>query len=109
MKQPQSVSRGMPSRGAQWAIAACVSFAASSAFGAGIKELSGSSCHAQPRYACPEAKDCPADARVFLGAATEKKSGRRFFLDFPCDLKSDEKVAFILNLHGAGSIGNWER
>jgi pimeloyl-ACP methyl ester carboxylesterase len=72
-------------------------------------EILGSPCNAQPHYACPDAKDCPAEARLFLGAATEKKSGRKFFLDYPCDLKSGEKVAFILNLHGAGSIGNWQR
>jgi len=72
-------------------------------------EMAGSVCHAQPRYACPEAKDCPADARVFLGGATEPKSGRKYFLDYPCDLKKNEKVTFILNLHGAGSIGNWQR
>lgn len=79
------------------------------AFGAARTEILGSACTAQPRYACPDATNCPADARTFLGASTEKKSGRKFFLDFPCDLKKDEKVAFILNLHGAGSIGNWQR
>jgi pimeloyl-ACP methyl ester carboxylesterase len=69
----------------------------------------GSVCEAPPRYACPDAKNCPAEARVFLGAATEKQSGRKYFLDYPCDLKPGEKVALILNLHGAGSIGNWQR
>jgi poly(3-hydroxybutyrate) depolymerase len=44
-----------------------------------------------------------------LGDATEPKTGRKFFLDYPCDLKPGEKVVFILNLHGAGSIGNWQR
>jgi hypothetical protein len=72
-------------------------------------DILGSACHAPPRYACPDAKNCDATARTFLGAATEKKSGRKFFLDYPCDLKPGEKVAFILNLHGAGSIGNWQR
>jgi poly(3-hydroxybutyrate) depolymerase len=90
-------------------VAAGLVFTSSIALGAPVAELLGSPCTAQPRYACPDAKDCPADARTFLGAATEKKSGRKFFLDFPCDLKKGEKVAFILNLHGAGSIGNWQR
>jgi pimeloyl-ACP methyl ester carboxylesterase len=80
-----------------------------SASAQGRAEMAGSVCHAQPRYACPNAKDCPADARVFLGGATEPKSGRKYFLDYPCDLKPDEKVSFILNLHGGGSIGNWQR
>ena len=39
------------------------------------------------------------------GNALDPKTGRRFFLDYPCDLKPGEKVVFILNIHGAGSIG----
>lgn len=72
-------------------------------------EIAGSVCHAPPRYACPDAKSCDATSRTFLGAATDKKSGRHYFLDYPCDLKAHEKVTLILNLHGAGSIGNWQR
>jgi poly(3-hydroxybutyrate) depolymerase len=68
-----------------------------------------SNCNVQPRYACPEAKDCPAYARTFLGDATEFKTQRTFYLDYPCDLKPGEKVNFVLNLHGAGSIGSWQR
>src|SRR5262245_17982044 len=41
--------------------------------------------------------------------ATEPKSGRQFFLEYPCDLKPGEKVTFVLNLHGAGSSGSWQR
>jgi pimeloyl-ACP methyl ester carboxylesterase len=83
--------------------------ASTSVFAAVRSELLGSPCDAKPHYACPDAKDCPAQDRLFLGAATEPKSGRKFFLDYPCDLKVGEKVVFILNLHGAGSIGNWQR
>ena len=72
-------------------------------------EMAGSVCHAPPRYACPDAKNCDAASRTYLGAATERKSGRHYFLDYPCDLKTGEKVTLILNLHGAGSIGNWQR
>jgi hypothetical protein len=39
----------------------------------------------------------------------ETRSGRKFFLDYPCDLKPGEKVTFVLSLHGGGSIGNWQR
>ncbi|HVY90292.1 MAG TPA: alpha/beta hydrolase [Hyphomonadaceae bacterium] len=74
-----------------------------------VKTLLHSPCAAKPRYACPDAKNCDQDAKTFLGAATEPKTQRAFFLDFPCDLKPGEKVNFILNLHGAGSIGNWQR
>jgi hypothetical protein len=37
------------------------------------------------------------------------KTRRTYFLDYPCDLKADEKVTFILSLHGGGSWGNWHR
>ena len=43
-----------------------------------------------------------------LGNAADA-AGRKFFLDYPCDLKPKEKVTVILNLHGAGSVGNWQR
>ena len=33
------------------------------------------------------------------GTAVEPKTGRQFFLDYPCDLKKGEKVTFILLLH----------
>ncbi|MCB1670902.1 MAG: hypothetical protein R3F41_16180 [Gammaproteobacteria bacterium] len=34
---------------------------------------------------------------------TEPATGRTFVIDFPCDLRSDEEVTVILNLHGGGS------
>jgi len=37
------------------------------------------------------------------------KTRRTYFLDYPCDLKRGEPVTFVLSLHGAGSIGNWQR
>jgi pimeloyl-ACP methyl ester carboxylesterase len=40
---------------------------------------------------------------------TEAKTGRTYLLDYPCDLKAGEKVTFILNLHGGGSSGTWQR
>jgi hypothetical protein len=43
------------------------------------------------------------------GNATDPKTGRKFWLDYPCDLKPGDKVVFILNIHGVGSIGQWER
>jgi pimeloyl-ACP methyl ester carboxylesterase len=43
------------------------------------------------------------------GTAVEPKSGRHFYLDYPCDLEPGEPVVFILSLHGAGASGNWHR
>ena len=65
-------------------------------------------CSPPPRIDCPEA-NCPIDKVRAAGNAVEPKSGRTFFLDSPCDLKPGEDVVLILNLHGAGSIGNWQR
>lgn len=61
-----------------------------------------------PAYHCPD-ENCPTDIIAQRGHATDLLTGRNFFLDYPCDLEPGEKVRFILNLHGGGSIGNWQR
>lgn len=70
--------------------------------------LAGAACANPPALHCPD-KDCPNTLIAELGNATEPKTGRKFFLDFPCDLKKNEKVIFILNLHGGGSSAQWQR
>ena len=40
--------------------------------------------------------------------AVEPKSGRKFVLQYPCDLKRNEKVVLILNIHGAGSSSSYQ-
>lgn len=62
----------------------------------------GSVCTAPPRVQCPDG-NCPRDGLKGLGQAKETRTGRSFFLDYPCDLKPGEKLVFILLLHGAGS------
>jgi len=42
-------------------------------------------------------------------SAVDENTGRKFYLDDPDDLRPDEKVTFILNLHGGGSVGAWQR
>ena len=71
-------------------------------------ELAGVSCTTPPPLHCPDA-NCPGSLVVEQGTAVEPTTGRKFFLDYPCDLKRGEKVTFILSLHGAGSYGNWQR
>jgi hypothetical protein len=71
-------------------------------------ELSGAPCATPPVLHCPDA-DCPGDRVINQGPVVEMKTRRTYFLDYPCDLKPDEKVTFILSLHGAGSYGNWQR
>ena len=39
---------------------------------------------------------------------TDEKTGRKYMLDDPDDLKPGEKVTFLLNLHGGGSHGTWQ-
>ncbi len=41
-------------------------------------------------------------------AALDEKTGRKFFLDDPDDLRPGEPVVFLLNLHGGGSHGTWQ-
>ena len=93
--------------------AACVALgamaAAAWAGGAQARDYLGAAC-TNPAPARCEGEACmTSGALADLGNATEPKTGRKFFLDYPCDLKPGEKVVFILNIHGAGSIGNWQR
>lgn len=69
-------------------------------------QLAGAPC--APVLRCPD-KECTADRVINQGPVVEMKTRRTYFLDYPCDLKPDEKVTFILSLHGAGSYGNWQR
>jgi hypothetical protein len=71
-------------------------------------ELDGVTCKTPPPQHCPDA-NCPGPMVIESGTAVEPKTGRQFFLDYPCDLKKGEKVTFILSLHGFGSYGNWQR
>jgi hypothetical protein len=41
-------------------------------------------------------------------SAVDQKTGRKCFIDDPDDLKAEEPVVFILNLHGGGSHGVWQ-
>jgi hypothetical protein len=70
-------------------------------------ELGGVACSTPPPMHCPDA-NCGALVTE-QGTAVEPKTGRKYFLDYPCDLKKNEKVTFILALHGGGSYGNWQR
>jgi pimeloyl-ACP methyl ester carboxylesterase len=71
-------------------------------------QIPGAPCVAPPTLHCPD-KDCSTDRIINQGPVVEMKTRRTYFLDYPCDLKKDEKVTFILALHGAGSYGNWQR
>src|SRR4029453_8005536 len=72
-----------------------------------FRTVAGVACETPPPAHCEEG--CGGALLANQGNATEPKSGRKFFLDYPCDLKPGEPIAFILSLHGAGSIGNWQR
>ena len=56
-----------------------------------------------------ELGEYPTALTRHTGNATEPVSGRPFFLDFPCGLEPGEEVTFVLNLHGGGSLANWQR
>ncbi len=90
---------------AQRALATLVLACAS--HGAAGEDLLGVACESPPPVHCA-AGECAAKTAV-RGNATDPLTGRQYFLDYPCDLGPDEPVVFILNIHGAGSIANWQR
>lgn len=69
--------------------------------------LASQPCTRPPVMKCPEG-ECGALV-VEQGPVAGPAEGRRYFIDYPCDLKADEKVTLVLNLHGGGSYGNWQR
>jgi len=71
-------------------------------------QLAGVVCQTPPPSHCPDT-NCPGPLVIEQGTAVEPITGRKFFLDYPCNLKRGEKVTFILALHGGGSYGNWQR
>jgi hypothetical protein len=73
-----------------------------------LSQFTGSTCVRPATLHCPD-KDCLGDRVMNPGQVVEMKSRRTYFLDYPCDLKPDEKVTVVLSLHGAGSWGNWQR
>jgi pimeloyl-ACP methyl ester carboxylesterase len=81
---------------------------AGAATAAAPRTVLGSTCTAPSQALCLDG-NCPREKMAGLGQAKEPRSGRTFFLDFPCDLKPDEKLVFILLLHGAGSFDVWAR
>ncbi|HEV2363467.1 MAG TPA: alpha/beta fold hydrolase [Caulobacteraceae bacterium] len=95
------------------ACAALVCLAGVLLAGAGeAKDYLGVKCETPPPLHCATRPCELADFTAVLanqGNAIEPKTGRRYFLDYPCDLAPGDKVTFILSLHGAGSIGNWQR
>ena len=71
-------------------------------------QIAGAPCVRPPELHCPDS-GCAAQVVVNGGSVVESRTGRTYFLDYPCDLKRGEKVTFILSLHGGGSYGNWQR
>ena len=56
--------------------------------------FAGAECSKPPVLHCPD-KDCPGETVINGGPVVETKTGRNYFLDYPCDLKKGEKVTFI--------------
>jgi len=75
--------------------------------GAAAKDYLGVKCESPPPVHCSAEACQPVLGDP--GNAVDAKTGRKFWLDYPCNLKPGDKVVFILNIHGAGSIGQWQR
>ncbi len=87
------------------AIAAVAGLAVAGA--AGAKDYLGVACKSPPPEHCT-GEACQA-VLGDPGTAVDPKTGRKYWLDYPCDLKPTDKIIFVLNIHGAGSIGQWQR
>ena len=57
--------------------------------------------------ACTQTGRGPDDQPVNKGECS--KTGRKCYLDVPSGLAPGEEVTFVLNLHGGGSVGHWQR
>ena len=90
------------------AVGAVVAFTVTASAQKQPLQFAGANCSKPPVLHCPD-NDCPGDVVLNGGPVVEQKTGRNYFLDYPCDLKKAEKVTFILSLHGGGSYGNWQR
>jgi hypothetical protein len=97
-----------PSSGGAVALALAGAMLAASAGAAQAKDLLGVACQSPAPLHCA-AGGCTPALLGNLGNAVEPKTGRKFYLDYPCDLKPGDKVVFILSLHGASAIGEWQR
>jgi hypothetical protein len=42
-------------------------------------------------------------------SALDARTGRKFYLDYPDDWRAGDELVFLLNLHGGGSVGSWQR
>jgi hypothetical protein len=71
-------------------------------------QIAGTQCVTPPPEHCA-AGNCDSKTLSSTGSVVDAKTGRKYFLDYPCDLKKGEKVTFIMSLHGGGSYGNWQR
>jgi hypothetical protein len=81
--------------------------AASVAHAQGVR-IAGVPCASPPAFHCAVV-DCSKAVLAQRGNVVLPKSNRAFFLDYPCDLKPDEPVTFIVSLHAAGTFANWHR
>jgi hypothetical protein len=76
--------------------------------GAAVAPLAVAQAPAKPA-ATKAGATCGATSAVAVpDNAVEPKSGRKFVLQYPCDLKKGEKVTLILNIHGFGSSSQYQ-
>ena len=89
--------------GAAMALASCQSLPAAEPL-----SLSAAPCTPPPVDKCVRGEAC-GTLVMAQGPAVNPEMERNYYVDYSCDLKEGEKVNLILNLHGGGSFGNWER
>lgn len=103
MKLKTTVSSVVTTLGAAFALSACQTITPADPL-----ELSAAPCTPPPVDRCVRGEACGALVTA-QGPAVNPVTDRNYYLDYSCDLKKGQKVNLVLNLHGGGSYGNWER
>lgn len=103
MKLSTSITSVAGAVGALFALSACQTVAPAAPL-----SLSAAPCTPPPVDRCVRGEACGALV-TSQGPALNPVTERNYYVDYSCELKEGEKVNLILNLHGGGSYGNWQR
>ena len=65
--------------------------------------ITGAPCDIPPALRCVDGQ-CPGTVVTNGGSVVDPKTGPTYFLDYPCDLKPDEQIRFVLTQNVVTSV-----